>query len=113
MSATELIQTVKAGNRTVYWLSSKLGDSYSNSSLTDGVDQISYRPVGSNVSDLNQFDVMVGTYKDFSTYDDQPHPLLGANSRSIDLGCGTTLTYSTASPNRAIVAFASSPEIVA
>lgn len=112
MSATELIQTVKAENRTVYWLSSKLGDSYSNSSLTDGVDQISYRPVGSNVSDLNQFDVMVGTYKDFSTYDAQPHPLLGANSRSIDLGGGTTLTYSTASPNRAIVAFASSPEIV-
>ena len=77
MSAAELIQSIKAENRTVYWLNAKQGDSYANESSANGIDQITYRPAGADVSDLAQFDVIVGTYKDYSTYDAHPHPLLG------------------------------------
>jgi hypothetical protein len=112
MSAAELVQTIKAENRTVYWLNSKQGDSYTNSSSANGIDQIFYRPVGSNPSDLNQFDVNVGTYRDYSTYEAQPHPFLGANGRTITLPSGATVTYNTASPNQAVVQFFNKPEIV-
>jgi len=112
MSAAELVQTIKAENRTVYWLNSKQGDSYTNSSSANGIDQIFYRPVGSNPSDLNQFDVNVGTYRDYSTYEAQPHPFLGANGRTITLPSGATVTYNTASPNQAVVQFSNKPEIV-
>lgn len=112
MSAAELIQTVEERNQTVFWLGPKLRNSYSNTSLVDGVNQISYRAVGSNTSDLNRFEVMVSTYRDFSTYDSHPHPLIGANGRNIDLGDGTSLTYNTDSPYWAFVTFSVRPEIV-
>jgi hypothetical protein len=112
MSAAELVQTIKAENRTVYWLNSKQGDSYTNSSSANGIDQIFYRPVGSNASDLSQFDVSIGTYRDYSTYEAQPHPFLGANGRTITLPSGATVTYNTASPNQAVVQFSNKPEIV-
>jgi hypothetical protein len=112
MSAAELIQNVKAKNRTVYWLTAKQGDSYSASSSTGGVDQISYRLAGSDISNLNQFDVMIGTYQDYSTYDAQLHQLLGSNGRTLNLSKGITLTYNQASPVRAIVTFSDRPEII-
>ena len=112
MSAAELIQTIKTENRTVYWLNSKQGESYTNSSSANGIDQIFYRPVGSSASDLKQFDVNVGTYRDYSTYDAQPHPFLGANGRTITLPSGATVTYNTASPNQAVVQFSNKPEVV-
>jgi nitrate reductase NapE component len=112
MTANQLVATVKHQGRTVFWLNAKQGDSYSNSSSTPGVDHISYRPAGSNISNLNQFDVMIGTYRDFSTYLAQPHPFLGVLGRTVTLSTGGTLTYNQKSPNRAIVAFAAKPEIV-
>lgn len=112
MSAAELVQTIKAENRTVYWLKAKQGDSYTNSSSANGIDQIFYQPVGTHASDLNQFDVNVGTYRDFSTYDAQPHPFLGVNGRTITLPSGATVTYNTASPNQAVVQFSNTPEVV-
>lgn len=112
MSAAELVQTIKAENRTVYWLNAKQGDSYTNSSSANGIDQIFYRPAGTRASDLNQFDVNVGTYRDYSTYDAQPHPFLGANGRTITLPSGATVTYNTASPNQAVVQFRDKQEVV-
>lgn len=112
MSAAELVQTIKAENRTVYWLNLKQGDSYTISSSANGIDQIFYRPVGTRASDLNHFDVNVGTYRDYSTYDAQPHPFLGANGRTITLPSGSTVTYNTASPNQAVVQFSNKPEVV-
>lgn len=112
MSAAELVQTIKAENRTVYWLNAKQGDSYTNTSSANGTDQIFYRPVGAQVSNLNQFDVNVSTYQDFATYDAQPHPLLGANGRAIALTNGATLTYNTASPNQAVVQFPNKPGVI-
>jgi hypothetical protein len=112
MSAAELIQSIKVNNKTAYWLNAKPGDSYSDNSSTEGVDQISYRPEGSNISNLNQYDVMIGTYRDFSTYDAQPHLLLGANGRTVTLSNGATLTYNQMSPERALVAFPDQAEIV-
>jgi hypothetical protein len=112
MSAHELIQSVKAKGRTVYWLNARQGDSYLNNSSTSGIDHISYRPEGSNISNLNQFDVMIGTYRDYSTYLAQPHPFLGALGRTVTLSNGGTLTYNQMSPDRALVAFPDKPEIV-
>lgn len=112
MSAAELIQSIKAENRTVYWLNAKRGDSYANKSSANGIDQITYRPAGANISDLAQFDVIVGTYKDYATYDAQPHPLLGANGRTTTLTNGATVTYNSASPNQAVVQFADKSEVV-
>lgn len=112
MSAAELIQTIKAENRTVYWLNAKRGDSYANKSSANGIDQITYRPAGANISDLAQFDVIVGTYKDYATYDSQPHPFLGANGRTTTLTSGATVTYNSASPNQAVVQFADKSEVV-
>lgn len=112
MSAAELIQSIKAENRTVYWLGSKQEDSYTNSSSVNGLDQVTYRAVGANVSNLNQFDVIVGTYRDYSTYDATPHPLLGANGRTTTLTSGATITYNAASPNRAVVQFPNKAEVV-
>jgi len=112
MSAAELIQSIKAENRTVYWLKSKRGDSYTNSSSANGLDQVTYRTAGTNVSNLNHFDVIVGTYKDYSTYDAQLHPLLGANGRTTTLTSGATVTYNAASPNQAVVQFPNNPEVV-
>lgn len=112
MSAAELVQTIKAENRTVYWLNAKQGDSYTNSSSANGIDQIFYSPVGTRASDLNHFDVNVGTYRDVATYDSQPHPFLGANGRAITLSSGATVTYNTASPNQAVVQFSNHPEVV-
>lgn len=112
MSAAELIQSIKAENRTVYWLNAKQGDSYANHTSANGMDQITYRPAGANVSDLTQFDVIVGTYKNYSTYDAQPHPLLGANGRTTTLTSGATVTYNSASPNQAVVQFPDRPEVV-
>ncbi len=112
MSAAELIQSVKSENRNVYWLSSKRGDSYTNDSSANGIDQVTYRPAGANLSDLNAFDVIVATYKDYSTYDAQPHPLLGANGRSVTLANGATVTFNSASPNQAVVQFPDKSEVV-
>jgi len=112
MSAAELIQTIKTENRTVYWLNSKQGDTYSNNSSANGIDQVIYRPEGADVTNLNQFDVIIETYKDYSTYDTQPHPLLGANGRTTTLDSGATVTYNAASPNEAVVQFPNRPEIV-
>ena len=112
MSAAELIQSIKAENRTVYWLKSKQGDSYTNSSSANGLDQVTYRAEGANVSNLNQFDVIVGTYRDYSTYDAQPHPLLGANGRTTTLASGATVTYNAALPTQAVVQFPNKPEVV-
>lgn len=112
MSAAELIQSIKAENRTVYWLNAKQGDSYANESSANGIDQITYRPAGADVSDLAQFDVIVGTYKDYSTYDAHPHPLLGANGRTTTLTSGATVTYNSALPNQAVVQFPDKPEVV-
>ena len=112
MSATELIQYVKTKNHTVYWLNAKQGDSYSDNSSVGGVDKISYHPEGSNIADLSQFDVIIGTYQDISTYDAQPHPFLGANGRTFTLSNGATLTYNQMSPNLALIAFPDKPEIV-
>lgn len=112
MSAAELIQSIKAENRTVYWLGSKQEDSYTNSSSANGLNQITYRPVGASVSNLNQFDVIVGTYRDYSTYDATPHPLLGANGRTTTLTSGATLTYNAASPIQAVVQFPNKAEVV-
>lgn len=112
MSAAELIQSVKAENRTVYWLNAKRGDSYANNSSANGIDQITYRPAGANASDLAQFDVIVGTYKDYATYDAHPHPLLGANGRTTTLTSGATVTYNSASPNQAVVQFPDKSEVV-
>ncbi len=112
MSAAELVQTIKAENRTVYWLNARQGDSYTNSSSANGIDQIFYSPVGTRASDLNNFDVNVSTYRDVATYDSQPHPFLGANGRTITLSSGATVTYNTASPNQAVVQFSNHPEVV-
>lgn len=112
MSAAELIQAVKAENRAVYWISPKRGDTYTNSSSTDGIDQISYRQEGSNVSNLNQFDVTVSTYKDLSTYQTQPHQFFGANSRTVTLNSGVVVTYNATLPNQTIVIFPGRPEVV-
>lgn len=112
MSAAELVHAIKAGKRTVYWLNLRQGDSYTSSSSANGIDQIFYRPEGTHASDLNQFDVNVGTYRDYSSYDAQPHPFLGANGRTITLTSGATLTYNAASPNQAVVQFPDKPEVV-
>lgn len=112
MSATELIQGVKAGNKTVYWLNAKPGDSYSYDNLTNGVDQISYRPEGSDISNLNQFDVKIGTYQDISTYDAQPHTSLGGRGVSVILNNGSTLAYNAKTRDRAVVTFPDRPEVV-
>lgn len=112
MSAAELIQSIKAEDRTVYWLNPRQGDSYTNSSSANGIDQVFYRQVGTNVSNLNRFDVNVDTYRDYTTYDAQPHPLLGANGRTTTLPSGATVTYDTASPHQAVVQFPNKPEVV-
>jgi hypothetical protein len=112
MSAAELIQSIKTENRKVFWLNSKQGDSYTNSTSAIGIDQVFYRPVGSNASNLNQFDVNVSTYRDYSTYEAQPHPFLGANGRTIALASGATVTYNSALPNQAVVQFPNAPEVV-
>jgi hypothetical protein len=112
MSAAELVQLINAENRTVYWLNSRQGDSYTKSSSVNGIDQVFYQPEGANVSNLNPFDVNVGTYKDYSTYDAQPHPLLGGNGRTTTLTSGATVTYNSASTNQAVVQFPDKPEVV-
>jgi hypothetical protein len=112
MSATELIQYIKARKHSVYWLNLKQGDSYSDNSSINGIDKISYHPEGSTIADLNQFDVVIGTYRDISTYNAQPHPFLGADGRTFTLSNGATLTYNQLSSNLALVAFPDRPEIV-
>ncbi len=78
MSATELIQSVKAGFRTVYWLNAKHGDSYSNNGSTSLVYQISYLSVGSDTANLKQFDMMIRTYRNFDTFDEKLHRMIQA-----------------------------------
>jgi hypothetical protein len=112
MSAAELIQSVKAGNHPVYWLKAAQGDTYTNNTLTDGLDQITYRPEGSDISNLSQFHIMIETYRDFATYSAQLHPLLGENGGTITLNNGATLTYNQISADQAVIAFADRPEIV-
>ena len=112
MSAMELVQSVNAENRNVYWLGSKQGDSYSNSSSADGVDQITYHPEGSDISNLNQFDLIVGTYHDSSIYDAHPHPYLGGNGRTITLTSGALVSYNASSPDQAVVRFPNKSQVV-
>lgn len=112
MSAAELIQLIRTENRTVYWLDSRQGDSYTKMSPSTGRDQVFYRVAGAPVSNLNQFEVNVDTYRDYSTYDLQPHPLLGANELTTSLPGGGTITYSSESPSQAFVQFADKPEVV-
>jgi CheY-like chemotaxis protein len=112
MSATGLIQNVPTKNGKVYWLNVKQGDTYSVNSVVPGVDQITYLPKGSNISKLNQFDVVIGTYRDISTYNAQPHPFLGANGRTVTLSNGSTLSYNQMSPDRAVVSFPNKSELV-
>lgn len=112
MSAGELIQNVKSQGKSVYWINTRAGDSYSESSATLGVHQIFYRAEGSDASLLNQFDVMIGTYQDQATYDAQPHPFLSGESSTLNLSTGATLTYNQTASNRAIVTFPDKPEII-
>ena len=112
MSATELIQSIKKGNHTVYWLDAKPGDTYTNNSTAQGIDQVIYRPEGADVTNLNQFDVIVETYANYLLYDNRPHPLLGANERSTTLANGATVTYNVASADQAVVIFPNKPEVV-
>lgn len=112
MSAAELIQSVSKENRTVYWLDSKPGDTYTNKSSAQGIDQVIYRPEGADVTSLRQFDVSIATYGNYSLYDSQPHPLLGANERSNTVANGATVTYNVASTNQAVVQFPNKPEVV-
>lgn len=112
MSAAELVQTINKENRTVYWLDSKPGDSYTNNSSDQGIDQIIYHPEGADITNLNQFDVIVETYADYALFDSQPHPLLGANERSTTLANGATVTYNVASPDQAVVQFINKAQVV-
>lgn len=112
MSATELVQLVKTENRTVYWLDAKRGETYTNSSTANGVSHIFYRPASNSVSNLNQYDFNVDTYRDYSTYDGLPHPLLGVNGRTTTLASGATVTYNVVSPTQAVVQFPNHPEVV-
>ncbi len=105
MSAAELIQSVKTQNLTAYWLAPVPGDSYSITTSASGVNQISYYPEGSGVSNSNQSAVSVATYKDLTTYEASSHPFLGANSRTDVLNNGSTVTYSSVSPTQAFVSF--------
>jgi hypothetical protein len=86
--------------------------SYTNNALTDGVDQITYRPEGSDISNLRLFHVIIGTYRDYSNYEAQPHTFMGTNSGTLSLNNGATLTYDQASPDRIVIAFSDRPEIV-
>lgn len=112
MSATELVQLVKTENRTVYWLDAKQGETYTNSSTATGINHIFYRPASNSVSNLNQYDFNIDTYPDLSTYDGQPHPLLGENGRTIGLANGATVTYNVVSPTQAVVQSPNYPEVV-
>lgn len=105
MSAAELIQSVNAAGRIVYWLAPRSGDTYSISTTSNGIDQVSYYPEGSSISSLNQYSVSIATYKDLATYNANTHPFLGANSRTDVLSNGMTVTYNSISPTQAFVAF--------
>lgn len=112
MSAAELIQSVSKENRTVYWLDSKPGDTYTNKSSAQGIDQIIYRPEGADVTNLLQYDVSIETYASYSLFDSQPHPLLGTNQRTTTLASGATVTYNAASIDEAVVQFPNQAQVV-
>lgn len=112
MSTAQLIDSIKAEKLSVYWLNVKQGFSYSEASSTAGVEEIAYYPVGSTISNVNQFEVKVATYRDLALYNSQPHPLLGANGRTITLNNGATLSYDQMSPNQSLVAFPDKVQVV-
>jgi len=113
MTADQLIATVSAQNRPVFWLSRLSGDMYSDNTTVNGVDVISYLPHGANPAYLNQLDLVIKTYRDANVYNMQLHPLAGGSGTVVENVGNISVTYSPASPDHSIVTFKDRPQIVA
>lgn len=112
MSAIELTRSIQATGKTVYWLGDRQVNSFSNNTLTTGLDQISYRQGELGELPINQFQVIVKTYQSAVDHDRRLHPLLSGEERTITLSNGASLTYNQDSTDKATVKFSDKPQVV-
>lgn len=112
MSAGDLVTLVKSEDKLAYWIKPVPGDTYTKNSTQDGVNSISYIPSDAKLSDLNQVNLTIKTYRNIAVYNAQLQPLSAANDTTITTATGANVQYSKASLNRMIVSFTHKPEIV-
>lgn len=112
LSAEELAATVMDEGRPVFWLGRLSGDRYTDITTKGGVDVITYLPQGVDPANLNQFGLIIKTYRDGKLFNTQLHPLLGPNSLVVEHVGGVTVSYDPQIPDHSIVTFKDRPQIV-
>lgn len=113
LTAAELVDYVRLGHGTAYWLDAAAGDKYTIDSSHNGVNLISYLPAGATPSGPNHATLNIKTYRDITVYNSQLRPLSSSENAQVVTPYGAIVQYNASSPNHMIVSFRDRPEIVA
>lgn len=111
ITADKLVQSVASTGRSVFWLDRLSGDTYSHSSINDGVDVVTYVPQSANPAYLNTPDLVITTYRSLEIFNAQLRPLQGTKDNTVELFRQIEVAYNPAAPDHATVFFKNRPEI--
>ena len=111
VTADELVQSVVIKGKTVFWLDRLSGDTYSHSSIQEGVDVVTYVPQSSAAPYLSTPDLVITTYRNLGIFNSQLRPLEGTKDNTVELFGRVEVSYNPASTNHATVFFKNRPEV--
>jgi hypothetical protein len=112
MTADQLVATVKNQGRSVFWLNPISDDTYSDTTVTSGVDMISYRPEGTVSQNVDQSDLVIKTYRDSASYDARFHHVEESALLSVETLRGIKISYNPSDLHHVVIYFNNRPQVV-
>lgn len=105
LTATQLVNQVKASGQTVYWAGEVAGALYTLDRTTTGQYFIRYLPGGQGLSDTQQNYRVIATYQDAKAYATMQIAGKMANAVSFSNPDGSLVYYSKATPTHVYLAY--------